>query len=74
MSDEKQKKRARRPPRPKKPIPDPPKGRVRAYRLWCKEHAPPSARQIPIDPRISIKPGEAECEEPGCTNRAFWEY
>jgi len=73
MSAEEKKKRARRPLRPKKDIVDTP-GTVRGYRLWCKEHAPKSATQMPIDPRMPIKPGEAECEYPGCTNRAYWEY
>jgi hypothetical protein len=73
MSDE-EKKRARRPLQPKKAIPEPPKGQVRAYKLWCKEHAPQSAQQMPIDPRMPIKPGEAMCEYPGCTKRAYWEY
>lgn len=57
-----------------RPLKSPDDSRPRGYRLWCKLHAPEAARQIPLAPQNPIKPGDAQCEEPGCTNRAYWEY
>lgn len=64
----------RKRPKTKRPLKTVDQSSPRAYRLWCKEHAPESARQMPIDPRAKIFPGDAQCEEPGCKNRAYWEY
>jgi hypothetical protein len=47
---------------------------IKAYRLWCHEHAPKDANLMPTDPRASIQPGEATCEEPGCLKKAYLEY
>ena len=47
---------------------------IKACRLWCHEHAPESATLMPDDPRCSVKPGEADCEHPGCHKRAYLEY